>query len=86
MPRRVKQALPVGPFYEPRWTNRLLLEAGDQAKLHTKRILGDFLYPTVELKGQYRGLQIGPMSLKNIPEVQRNKQKDICFSGMFNYI
>jgi hypothetical protein len=25
------------------------------------------------------------MSLENIPAVQRNKQKDFGFSGMFNY-
>jgi hypothetical protein len=37
------------------------------------------------MKGQIRGLQIGPMSLENIPVVQRNKQKDFGFSRMFNY-
>jgi hypothetical protein len=37
------------------------------------------------LKGQIRGFQIGPMSLENIPVVQRNKQKDFGVGGMFNY-
>jgi hypothetical protein len=37
------------------------------------------------LKGQIRGFQIGPMSLENIPVVQRNKQKDFGVCGMFNY-
>jgi hypothetical protein len=36
-------------------------------------------------KGQIRGFQIDPMSLENIPVVQRNKQKDFVVSGMFNY-
>jgi hypothetical protein len=36
-------------------------------------------------KGQIRGFKIGPMSLENKPVVQRNKQKDFGFSGMFNY-
>jgi hypothetical protein len=31
------------------------------------------------------GFQIGPMNLDNIPVIQRNKQKDLGFSGMFNY-
>jgi hypothetical protein len=40
---------------------------------------------TERVKGQIRGFQIGPMNLENNPEVQRNKQKDFGFSGMFNY-
>jgi hypothetical protein len=37
------------------------------------------------LQGQIRGCQIGPMSLENIPVVQRNKEKDFGVSCMFNY-
>jgi hypothetical protein len=37
-----------------------------------------------DLKGQIQGFQIGPISLKNIPVVQRIEQKDFGFSGMFN--
>jgi hypothetical protein len=40
---------------------------------------------TKRCKGQIKGFQIGPMSLETIPVVQRNKQKDFGFSGMFNY-
>jgi hypothetical protein len=37
------------------------------------------------LKAESGEFQIGPMSLENIPVVQRNKQKDFGISGMFNY-
>jgi hypothetical protein len=33
----------------------------------------------------WRGFQTGPMSLENIPVVQRNKQNDFGVSGTFNY-
>jgi hypothetical protein len=43
------------------------------------------VYRTFFFKGQIRGFQIGPVSLENIPVVQRSKQKDFGSSSMFNY-
>jgi hypothetical protein len=34
------------------------------------------------IKGHIWGVQIGPMSLENIPVVQRNKQKDFGFQSL----